>query len=256
MKRVTSLLIGCSLALAGITFAQQPEEQQSPTKKKPPVEKTQRAEQPKANAERPHKGDANGANTSANANQANPEATKAKPQHGPHNDRNATKGNKAEATPKTEASVSKETNASSEAGASATVAPNKQAHEGRKGAKGEAAGNNAKTEPATMPATGASVNPGAGVAPNNQGNRQANVNAKGKAANKPAPEKVQQIRQQYTSFPSTAPARQGPGSHVSGELSHPGKRSLAGPAVPRSTVRIIRNGTTRTGITRTTTVWS
>ncbi len=193
-------MIGCSLALAGITFAQQPEEQQSPTKKKPPVEKTQRAEQPKANAERPHKGDANGANTGANANQANPEATKAKPQHGPHNDRNATKGNKAEATPKTEASVSKETNASSEAGASATVAPNKQAHEGRKGAKGEAAENNAKTEPATMPATGASVNPGAGVAPNNQGNRQANVNAKGNAANKPAPEKVQQIRQQYTSF--------------------------------------------------------
>jgi hypothetical protein len=209
MKRVTSLLIGCSLALAGITFAQQPDEQQSPTKnKKPPVEKTQRAEQQKANVERPHKGEANGANANANgngganANQANPEATKAKPQRGMHNERNAAKGNKAEATPQTEASVSKETNASAEAGASATVAPNKQAHQGRKGAKDEAAANNAKTEPSMTPATGTSVNPNVGVAPNNQGNRQANVNvnAKGKAVNKPAPEKVQQIRQQHASF--------------------------------------------------------
>jgi hypothetical protein len=216
MKRVTSLLIGCSLALAGITFAQQPEEQQSPTKKKPPVEKTQRAEQPKTNAERPHKGEANGANANAgaNANEANPEATKAKPQRGMHNEHNAVRGNKAEATPRTEASVSKETNASTEAGPSATVAPNKQAHQGRNGAKGEAAGNKVKTEASATPVAaaaatatpiaGASVNPNGGIVPNNRGNRQANVNAKGRAANKPAPEKVQQIRQQHTSFRAQA----------------------------------------------------
>ncbi len=195
MKRVTSLLIGCSLALAGITFAQQPEEQQSPAKnKKPPVEKTQRAEQQKGNAERPHKGEANGANANAN-----PEATTAKPQRGMHNERNAAKGNKAEATPKTEASVSKETNTSAEAGTTATVPPNKQERQGGRGARGEAA-NNARTTPGTTPATGAPVNANGGVPPNNQGNRQANVNAKGAAANKPAPEKVQQIKQQHASF--------------------------------------------------------
>jgi hypothetical protein len=201
MKKVTSLLIGCSLALAGITFAQQPDEQQSPPKnKKPPVEKTQQAEQQKANAERPHKGEANGAkaNAGANTNAANPEATTAKPQRGMHNQRNAAKENKADAAPGAEASVSKETNTSAEAGASASVAPNKEARQGRRGAKGEAAANNAKTVPTTAPATSATV--AASMAPNNRGNRQANVNAKGAAANKPAPEKVQQIRQQHASF--------------------------------------------------------
>src|SRR5437667_10715 len=34
MKKFTSLLIGCSLALAGVAMAQQPDQQSSPTKKK------------------------------------------------------------------------------------------------------------------------------------------------------------------------------------------------------------------------------
>ncbi len=44
MKKFTSLLIGCSLALAGAAFAQQPEEQASPKKEKPATEKTEKAE--------------------------------------------------------------------------------------------------------------------------------------------------------------------------------------------------------------------
>jgi hypothetical protein len=54
MKRVTSLLIGCSLALAGLAIAQQPEQQSSPTKKKQPAaEKTHAAQaQPGATTER------------------------------------------------------------------------------------------------------------------------------------------------------------------------------------------------------------
>jgi hypothetical protein len=214
MKKFTSLLIGCSLALAGITFAQQPDEQQSPTKnKKAPVEKTQR--EPKANVERPHKGaaNANGANGASGANAANPEATTAKPQRGMHNERNAGRGNKPEATtPKTEASVSKESNASAEAGAgaTATVAPNKQAHQGRKGAKGEAGAANAKTaataspmttpvaaaSPSATPATSAPVNAGASVNTQQNTNVQTNVNAAGGAGRKADPQKVQQVKQQ------------------------------------------------------------
>src|SRR4029077_3005286 len=44
MKKLTSLLIGCSLGLAGAAFAQQPVEQQSPSKHAPE----------KAHATQPH----------------------------------------------------------------------------------------------------------------------------------------------------------------------------------------------------------
>src|SRR5438093_233419 len=55
MKKLTSLLIGCSLALAGAALAQQPVEQQSPSKGKRPPEKTHAATQaqPGANAVKP-----------------------------------------------------------------------------------------------------------------------------------------------------------------------------------------------------------
>src|SRR6266446_681145 len=54
MKKLTSLLIGCSLALAGAALAQQPVEQQSPSKNKHAPEKTHATEeQPKANAAKP-----------------------------------------------------------------------------------------------------------------------------------------------------------------------------------------------------------
>src|SRR5213082_604345 len=54
MKTFTSLLIGCSLALAGIALAQQPEE--SPGKKKKQgAEQTQPAQpKPKASVAKPH----------------------------------------------------------------------------------------------------------------------------------------------------------------------------------------------------------
>src|SRR5947208_4311084 len=55
MKKLTSLLIGCSLALAGAALAQQPVEQQSPSKGKHAPEKAHPAEaQPKPNAAQPH----------------------------------------------------------------------------------------------------------------------------------------------------------------------------------------------------------
>src|SRR5437016_11349113 len=54
MKKLTSLLIGCSLALAGAALAQQPVEQQSPSKGKHAPEKTHATEaKPGANAAKP-----------------------------------------------------------------------------------------------------------------------------------------------------------------------------------------------------------
>src|SRR5881275_2526669 len=57
MKKLSSLLIGCSLALAGAAWAQQPAEQQSPSKGKRAPEKTHAAEaKPGANAPQPQGG--------------------------------------------------------------------------------------------------------------------------------------------------------------------------------------------------------
>src|SRR5215470_8396512 len=54
MKKLTSLLIGCSLALAGAALAQQPVEQQSPSKGKRVPEKAHATQaQPGANAAKP-----------------------------------------------------------------------------------------------------------------------------------------------------------------------------------------------------------
>src|SRR5262245_31694238 len=54
MKKLISLLIGCSLGLAGAALAQQPVEQQSPAKGKRAPEKAQATQaQPGANAAKP-----------------------------------------------------------------------------------------------------------------------------------------------------------------------------------------------------------
>jgi len=55
MKKLTSLLIGCSLALTGAALAQQPVEQQSPSKGKQPREKKAPAAEakPRPNAAKP-----------------------------------------------------------------------------------------------------------------------------------------------------------------------------------------------------------
>src|SRR6267154_6440005 len=54
MKKLIGLLIGCSLALAGAALAQQPVEQQSPSKGKRPPEKAHATQaQPGANAAKP-----------------------------------------------------------------------------------------------------------------------------------------------------------------------------------------------------------
>jgi putative peptidoglycan binding protein len=92
MKNLTSLLMCCSLALAGAALAQQPVEQQSPSKTKHPPEKARATEaQPRANA-------------------AKPQERPAK-QTGPIKERGAANAQKSEMTPKREKAADTETNA-------------------------------------------------------------------------------------------------------------------------------------------------
>jgi len=222
MKKFTSLLIGCSLVLAGAALAQPPEEQPTP-KTKQGAEKTHAAE------------------AKPGANVAKPQETVAKPtgamkERGATNEPGAGKGRKVQATEKS--ATAPGTNVSGQPAASATAEPGAGkgrkaraksetaapgtnvsgqpaasatpgAEQPRKGMKGRAAKTSAT--PATTPAaatgavsatpagaaaTTASAAPSVGVA--GQQNTQANL-AGGKKA-KPDPQQVQQIKAQHANF--------------------------------------------------------
>ena len=191
MKKLTSLLIGCSLALAGAALAQQPVEQQSPSKGKHAPEKTHAPPaQPKPNAAKP---EAPAAKQHPATHE--PAATKehgATNAHGATNEPGAGKGQKAPA--KEESATAPKSNVSGQEGNAATPSARQQRiEERRKGMKGPAAAKTT-TSPAAAPA-GAGASP-AGAAAGKQ-NVQANAGAKAK---KPDPQKVQQIKTQHANF--------------------------------------------------------
>jgi hypothetical protein len=183
MKKFTSLLISCSLALAGAALAQQPNEQPTP-KNKQGTGKT-------------HTGQA-----TQGANAAKPEATAAK-QHGARNERATPKGQKSEATPKI--STGAESNVSGQPAASGTPGAKQQAGQHRKGTKTPTA--NTKTSPSASPAKAATTSAtpataaSASAAPSVSAAGQQNARAKGTgAAKKPDPQQVQQIKAQHANF--------------------------------------------------------
>jgi hypothetical protein len=141
MKKFTSLLIGCSLALAGVAMAQQPQEQESPAKKKQGQEKTHAAE------------------AKPGATAAKPEATAAK-QRGARGERGALKTQKPETTPQP----------------AATGTPG--AEQQRKGMKGRGAAAKTSATPAATAAASASVAPS--VSATGQQRGQANAAAAAK----------------------------------------------------------------------------
>jgi hypothetical protein len=213
MKNVTSLLIACSLALAGAALAQQPEEQQSPSKNKPAAHKTHATEaQPGANAAKPEatvakqsgagkheraasKGQkAETTPKSANAPGTTETGVSGQPAGGATKERAAAKGRKAQ--PKSETGAQTGTDVSGQPGASAT----QQAEHERKGKKGRGAKATATPAAASTSATPATAAPtGAPTAPAaSQQNAQANVPGGKKA--KPDPQKVQQIKTQHANF--------------------------------------------------------
>jgi putative peptidoglycan binding protein len=186
MKKFTSLLIGCSLALAGAAMAQQPEEQPTPAKKgKQGAEQTQPAEaKPGAKAAKPEQ-------TAAKERGARKERGAAA------NEPGAGKGRKGRAQQESASPAATGADVSGQAVGSATPGAEQQAEHGRKGMKGHH-GANAKTSAspaATAAGAAASAAPAVGAAGQQRGQAKA-----GAAAKKPDPQKVQQIKQQHANF--------------------------------------------------------
>jgi hypothetical protein len=223
MKKFTSLLIGCSLALAGaVAFAQQPEE--SPSKKNQGAEKTQAAEaKPGAKAAKPEatakqagamkepgatteQGAGKGRKAKATEKSATATGTEtgvsAQPSGGTTTETGTGKGRKARATEKSATSAGTGTDVSTQATASATPGGKHQAGQrGEKGMKGAGANANAKTSATPVTAASASAAPSvaasASAAPSVAATGQQSTGATAAAGTKKAdPQKVQQVKQQ------------------------------------------------------------
>lgn len=197
MKKLTSLLIASSLALAGTAVAQQPVEQHSPSKGKHAPEKTHAPQaQPKQKAAKPEtsapKQQQRGA---TNAHSATNQGAATK-QHGATNEPGAGR-NKTE---KQQSATAPETNASGQR--AAPTPRGKQQAQDRKGMRTPAP--NAKASPHVTPATAGgrtkpTAAPGAPTSPAAQPNARAKAGA-GAKAKKPEPQKVQQIKSQHANF--------------------------------------------------------
>jgi hypothetical protein len=224
MKKVTSLLIGCSLALAGAALAQQPVEQQSPSKGKRPPEKARTTQaEPKPNAAKPE--------TSAPKQHGVPKERGvtnepgAMKEHGATNEPGAGKGKKAPASP--ESANAPETNVSGQREGAPTPRAKQEAQERRKGMKTPPA--NAKASPHATPATaaaGATAAPPAPASPAGKQNVQANAGVKAK---KPDPQKVQQIKSQHANFRAQPKPQQVPTVTFNQSRRIEGSESWQGP---------------------------
>jgi Putative peptidoglycan binding domain len=207
MKKLISLLIACSLALAGAALAQQPVEQQSPSKGKRAPEKPRATQaQPGVNAAKPQERPAKqtgaikergATNEPANMNQ--PGAEKGKKAHAGHDSTNAP-----------------ERNVGAKSTDEATTEPG--AGKGRKGRTHQ--------EPANAPATGTDVSGQAAGKPTHRGKQQVEERKQGQGVKqpateagatsvgaqqnaqahagakmkKPAPQQVQQVKAQHANF--------------------------------------------------------
>ena len=206
MKKLTSLLLGCSLALAAAALAQQPVEQQSPPKGKHAPEKAHAAQaQPAPNA--------------ANGQQRSAKQTGATKERGAVHGRNATSEPRAERGRKTqggrESANAPETNASGQATSGATNEPgtgkNRRARASGESANAPATGTDVSGRAAGMPTHRGNEQPAeerkqgvkqpaaetGAASVTNQQNVQANAGAKTK---KPAPQQVQQVKSQHANF--------------------------------------------------------
>jgi len=218
MKKLISLLIGCSLGLAGAALAQQPVEQQSPAKGKRAPEKAQATQaQPGANAAKPQERPAKqpgamkerGATTERGAmNQPGAEkAQKTRAGRGPATaaETNVSdqpigeatkepgpgKGRKTRAHEQTANAPATGTDVSGREVGMPTKRGKQQAEERKKGMK----------QPPAAETSGSAAAAGTNAAPPapaaGQQNAQANAGAKMK---KPAPQQVQQAKSQRANF--------------------------------------------------------
>jgi putative peptidoglycan binding protein len=192
MKKLTSFLIGCSLALAGAALAQQPVEQQSPSKNKRAPEKAHPAEaQPKANVAKPQ-APAPTQQHGAMKEHGVPNQPGAMKEHGATNEPGAGKGPKTPAHP--ESANAPGTNVSGEQVGGQPPTAKERLEQRRKGIKGPAAAAKTATSPAAPPAA-------AGGAPSGPAAGQQNAQAKAEVkAKKPEPQQVQQVKSEHANF--------------------------------------------------------
>ena len=191
MKKLTSLLIACSLALAGAALAQQPVEQQSPAKGKRAPEKAHATEaKPAPNAAKPQERPAK-----------EPGAIKergATTERGATNEPAPGKGRKTPASQESATAPTTGTGVPEQPAGAPKPGTKQQAEERRKGMKAPPA--NAKVSPHATPATAGATE---STAPAVSAAGQQNVRAKGAGAGavkKPDPQQVQQIKSQHASF--------------------------------------------------------
>jgi len=183
MKKLTSLLIGCSLALAGAALAQQPVEQQSPSKNKRAPEKAHATEaKPGVNAAKPQEKPAK--QTGAMKERGAPN------ERGATNEPGAEKRGKAHATQ--ESGTAPGTNLSGQPAGALSPGAKEHAEQHGKAMKEPAAAAKTSASPAAAAAGAAPSVSAAG-----QHNAQANMGAKAK---KPEPQQVQQIKSEHANF--------------------------------------------------------
>jgi Putative peptidoglycan binding domain len=181
-------LIGCSLALAGAVLAQQPAEQQSPSKGKRAPGKAQAAQaQPGANAAKPQERPARQPGPMKERGATNERAAASKP--GAEREQKTRASQESATTPKT--------NVSSQPAGAPTPGAKQQAEQRRKGMKGPAAAAKTSPAPAVPAPAAAGAAPPAPVSPAGQQNVQAGTGAKAK---KPEPQQVQQVKSEHANF--------------------------------------------------------
>ncbi len=182
MKKFTSLLIGCSLALAGAAAAQQPDPQ--PTPKKNPVA---------------DKGHGHAAQAKSGMNPAKGQSIAAKP-HGVTNAPVVSKVPKVQKAPKPVPAANVESKVAGQPATDGTPGE-KQPHKGIKApavsAKAPPSAAPAKAVTHAIPAATAAAVAAPPVSAVSQPKALANAKA---AAKKPDPQQVQQIKAQHTSF--------------------------------------------------------
>ena len=238
MKNLTSLLIVCSLALAGAALAQQPVEQESPSKKKG---KPATEEKPGARAAKPQERPAKqtgarergatsepGAATEPGAGKGRKARAKQESATAPETDVSgrettepaAGKGRKARA--KSETGTPTETDVSGQPAGTPKPGAKQQAEERKKG-KGPAAAAKASPSPAAAATT-------ATVAPSSPAAGQQAARAKGTgAAKKPDPQKVQQIKTQHANFRAQPKPQQVPAVSFNQSYRIQGSEQWQGP---------------------------
>jgi len=218
MKKLTSLLIVCSLALAGAALAQQPVEQESPSKKKGKTPATEA--KPGARAAKPQERPAKQTGAMKERGPTSePGATK---EPGATTEPGAGKGRKARAKQEAATTPATETDVSGQPAGAPKPGAKQQAEERKKGTKSPAAA--AKTSPS--PATAATAT----AAPSVPAAGQQAARAKGTgAAKKPDPQKVQQIKTQHANFRAQPKPQQVPAVSFNQSYRIQGSEQWQGP---------------------------